>query len=109
MENSTEPAPAEAVLRLLGLARRAGRLNLGSSEVMRALKKADGGLVFLARDAGSDLERKIRRNQGRCRLVHGFFGRDELAAAFGRSKLAVVSVHDPAFVAGIEAHLESPY
>ncbi len=109
MEDQAASATADSVLRLLGLARRAGKLMLGSTAVLRALRKAEGGVVFLARDAGADLRRKIERNRGNCRLAPPIFSQEELATAFGKRKLAVVSVHDRDFVSGIEKHLRSLY
>jgi len=107
MQYFEDVVPKEAVLRLLGLAHRAGKLMLGSTAVMRALRKNSSGVVFLAKDAGADLVRKIGKSRGRCRVEATIFRQEELAAAFGRRKLAVVSVHDPDFVAGIEKHLKS--
>ena len=95
----------QAILRLLGLALRAGKLNLGSGPVLRALQHGQGGVVFLSRDAGDDLRSKIERGLGSARLDAESFGGDELAAAFGRRLLSVVSVCEPAFVAGVIKHL----
>jgi ribosomal protein L7Ae-like RNA K-turn-binding protein len=95
----------QAILRLLGLALRAGKLNLGSGPVLRALHQGQGGVVFLSRDAGTDLRAKIVRALGTARLDAESFGGDELAAAFGRRLLSVVSVCEPAFVAGVVKHL----
>jgi len=94
-----------AVLRLLGLARRAGALHLGSGPVLRALAQEGPGMVFLARNAGADLVRKVERDAASHRVERIFDGR-ELAAAFGRDKLNVVSVHDPGFLKGIMDHLQ---
>jgi hypothetical protein len=99
---------AGAMLRLLGLARRAGRLHLGSGPVLRALGQEGPGIVFLARDAGADLRRRIERARGSSRLDDTTFVVDDLAAAFGRERLATVSVHDRDFVAGLRRYLDEP-
>ena len=96
------------VLRLLGLALKAGRLRLGAGPVLRALEKEGPGIVFLATDAGADLSRKVRRSIGRSQLDATLFSNQELAAAFGRNSLAVVSVHDADFVRGLRDRLEIP-
>lgn len=90
---------------MLGLARRAGALHLGAGPVLRALAREAPGLVFLARDAGADLVRKVERDGANHRVERMFDGR-ELADAFGREKLNVVSVHDPGFLKGIVGHLQ---
>ncbi|HKI83147.1 MAG TPA: hypothetical protein VKA63_02325 [Candidatus Krumholzibacteria bacterium] len=100
-----DPQSRQAILRLLGLALRAGKLNLGSGPVLRALHQGQGGVVFLSRDAGADLRAKIERDLGSARLDAESFGGDELAAAFGRRLLSVVSVCEPAFVAGVMKYL----
>lgn len=94
-----------AILGLLGLARRAGALQLGSGPVLRALDEHDAGVVFLARDAGGDLGRKVRRAAGKQRVDDELFDAGQLAAAFGRQKLSVVSVHEPGFVSGLLGHM----
>lgn len=97
-----------AVLGLLGLAHRAGKLQLGSGPVTRALRDSGPGVVFLARDAGQDLAGKIERGRGRSKIDRDLFASDDLATAFGRDKLSVVSVHEPGFVSGIVRHLSEP-
>ncbi len=96
---------AAAALRLLGLARRAGKLYIGSGSVMRALSRERPGIVFVARDAGKDIVRRVTRSQGESTLDHQTFESGDLASAFGREKLAVVSIHDTQFVAGIRKAL----
>ncbi len=95
----------EAVLALLGLARRAGALKLGAGPVLRALRTEGPGVVLLARDAGEDLAGKIERAKERSLVDRRLFAAADLAAAFGRERLSVVSVHEPGFVAGIRRRL----
>lgn len=95
----------EAALRLLGLARKAGALHLGSGPVLRALGREKPGMVFLARDAGADLRRKIERQRGESMVDTGSFDAKTLADAFGREQLSVISVHDPNFVSGLRKAL----
>jgi ribosomal protein L7Ae-like RNA K-turn-binding protein len=95
-----EPTAKAAVVRLLGLARRAGALRLGATDVSKALRREPPGVVFLAADAGADLVGRVEAAIGRSRLERSFTGR-ELADAFGRERLSVVSVHESGFVRGI--------
>jgi len=92
---------AEAALRLLGLARRAGKLFVGSGPVMRALEHEKVGVVFIASDAGRDVRRKIERSHGESLVNDAAFAGEELAALCSREKVSVVSVHEPDFVKGI--------
>lgn len=106
-QESPEPREEQklAVLRLLGLAHRAGALRLGAGPVIRAMETEPAGVVFLARDAGRNLVRNVRRVQGRSRVDDTLFDGEDLAQAFGRRRLALVSVHESGFVEGIEKHL----
>ena len=97
-----------AVLGLLGLAHRAGALRLGAGPVLRALREEPPGLVFLARDAGSDIAARVERERGPNTVENTLLGTDDLAAAFGRRKLSVVSVHEKDFVSGLNRHLSKP-
>ena len=97
-----------AVLGLLGLARRAGALRMGAGPVLRALRHEGPGVVILAHDAGGDLTGKIERARGTSTVVSTLLGTDELADAFGRERLSVVSIHEPGFVSGLMRHLKEP-
>lgn len=97
-----------AALRLLGLARRAGELQLGARAVLRALAREAPGIVFLARDCGADLRRKMERQRGNSELDTVSFDSQTLAATFGRERLAVISVHDANFVSGLRKALYEP-
>lgn len=94
-----------AVLKLLGLAQRAGALRLGATAVARAMREEAPGIVLLARDAGQDLVGKLQRAPGESRLVTDLLDAAELADRFGRERLSVVSVHKPGFVDGLKRHL----
>lgn len=94
-----------AVLGLLGLARRAGALRMGSGPVLRALQEESPGVVFLARDAGADLVGRVKRACGNSVVDDTLLGTADLADAFGRQRLSVVSVHERGFVSGLQSHL----
>jgi len=96
---------AEAASRLLGLARRAGKLNVGAGPVLRALSREKPGIIFLATDAGEDLRRKIERSCGDSVVESDVFAGEQLAALVSRQKVSVVSVHDVDFVKGLRRAL----
>jgi hypothetical protein len=58
--------------------------------------------VFLARDAGRDVHKRVLRAVGKSRLDAETFDGETLATTLGRGSLSVVSVHEPGFVRGLE-------
>ena len=79
--------------RILGLARRAGALALGSDAVRRALRDGEVRLVILAEDAAAGQVGKIERLAGHGDVPRRTFGtRAELGAAVGGPPLSAVSV-----------------
>ena len=100
-----DAARRQAVIGLLGLARRSGALRLGAGPVLRALRHEAPGVVLLARDAGADLAGKIERARGQSIVDASLLSADDLADAFARERLSVVSVHEPGFVSGLRRHL----
>lgn len=95
-------ADKEGILRLLGLALKAGQLQLGAGPVKRLLAHDPPGIVFLATDAGRTLVRNVRHDAGQWPVVEDLFDSEELSRAFGRRQLAVVAVRDPGFVRGLQ-------
>ena len=89
------------LLKILGLARRAGRLAVGFDAVAQLVERGRRPLVVVAADVGPSQKKKIMR----LKPVRGFWadrvGRDELAAALGSKELAVVALDDPDFLRGL--------
>lgn len=105
MTGGADDALRTAVLGLLGLARRAGALRLGARPVLRALREEGDGIVFLAHDAGQDLADRMELAAKGAQLERALFSAADLADAFGRDRLSVVSVHESGFVRGIRRRL----
>ena len=84
---------ADAALGLLGLARRAGGLVLGSEAVRQSVRSGGVALVLLAEDAAPGQAAKVERL-----LAHGtvpwrrFGTRNELGAALGGPPYSAVGV-----------------
>ncbi len=76
-----------------------------ANAVLRALREEKPGVVFLARDAGDGLAQRVARRLGESTLERTLLSSQELALAFGRERLAVVSVHDRGFVSGLRKQL----
>jgi len=89
------------LLALLGLARRAGKLQVGWSAVEQAVHRNQRPLVILAADMGAGQRTRALRWEPVRGFVVDQVTCDELAASLGRDKLSVVSVCDPGFVDGI--------
>lgn len=89
------------LLALLGLALRAGKLQVGFSAVEQAVRRGKEPLVVLASDMGPSQRNRALRLEPVKGFVTGAVSGTDLATALGRNKLVIVSVSDPGFVAGI--------
>ncbi|MBU0742802.1 ribosomal L7Ae/L30e/S12e/Gadd45 family protein [bacterium] len=89
------------LLKLLGLAHRAGRVACGFDAVAQLVARGRRPLVIVATDASPGQRDKILR----LRPVREFWTdrltRDELAPALGRKELIVVALADPDFLRGL--------
>lgn len=92
---------ADKLCGLLGLARRAGKLAVGSTAVERLVHQNSRTLVVLASDAGSALAGKVAHWDGLAGVLDDVLTGEEMARIFGREKLAIVAVADLGFVRGI--------
>ncbi|MCP4572443.1 MAG: hypothetical protein GY838_08855 [bacterium] len=91
----------QKLMGLLGLARRAGQLAVGTTAVEKLVHRGERPLVILADDAGGALAQRAARWSPVRGLVTGAVTGADLAAAFGRDKLAVVGTASPDFIRGI--------
>ncbi len=86
------------LMHTLGIAKRARCAVVGSDAVMNAIRSGEAKLVFLARDAGANTNKKYH---DKCAFYHvdlyECLSRDELGRALGRAHSAVVAVTDPGF------------
>ena len=91
----------DEVLKLLGLARRAGKLEVGFSAVERMAQRHRDALVMVTRDMGASQRRRVDGWPGvKVRTLPVDSAR--LGEAMGRSKVAVTGLYDAGFRAGIE-------
>lgn len=86
-------------LGLLGLARKAGKLELGEDPVGAACRGRQARLVLLASDAADNTADKAHRlaQTSNARCVRIPFTKEELGAALGRSSCAVLALTDEGF------------
>lgn len=87
----------QAVLNLLGLAMRAGKLVTGEELVIKSVQKKQAKFVFVAKDASENTRKKIN---DKCLFYQvpfdDSFSQTKLSAAIGRSRM-VISVADVGF------------
>ena len=83
---------------LLGLCRRAGRLQPGQALAETAVRSGKAALIVVAEDASANTHKKFRNSAQHYRLPLVIAGpMEELGAALGRDVLAVAAVTDAAF------------
>jgi ribosomal protein L7Ae-like RNA K-turn-binding protein len=106
MCNSHTNENSEKLLRLLGLAARAGKLVYGTPMVCEELKK--GNKVYFVFEANGTSENTHKRIGDRCRfynarLIGLGLNTEEFAHLLGKSgELAVAALTDASFAQGIE-------
>jgi len=97
-----------AVLRLLGLARRAGSLVAGSEAVKGAARSGSLRAVVFARDASTNAVHRIEPSLLRQGVRSSACGdRAALGAALGKGPIAVVGITDAALARTVLDRLEA--
>lgn len=83
-------------LGLLGLARKAGKLEIGEEPVGAACQKRQAKLVLLAADAAENTVRRAQRaaQAADAPCVRTDLSKAELGAGFGRASCAVLALTD---------------
>ena len=89
----------EGVLSLLGLAKKAGRLEVGEEPVGGAARAHDARLILLASDAADNTVRRAKHfaEAGACLCASIPATKDELGRAVGRSSCAMLAITDIGF------------
>jgi ribosomal protein L7Ae-like RNA K-turn-binding protein len=91
-------SPSAELLRLLGLARRAGKVAPGTDAARRAVLEGEARLVLTASDASSVQLKKIRTTLRNRTIPQATLGdRNTLGAAIGLPPLAALAVTDDSF------------
>lgn len=95
------------ILHMIGLALRAGRLEVGEEPVGAACRARDCRVILVARDAADNSFRRVRHfaDAGQCLWLSIPYGKDELGAAVGRSSCAMAAVTDIGFAETIVSKL----
>ena len=99
--------PNDPILHMLGLARKAGRLEIGEEPVGAACRARQAKLVLLACDAASNTFRRAAHfgEAGNVLWLEVPFTKAELGFALGRGPCAMVALTDPGFAAAVAQKL----
>ena len=95
------------ILHMIGLAFRAGRLEVGEEPVGAVCRARDCRLILVARDAADNTFRRVRHfaDAGQCLWISVPYTKDELGSAVGRTSCAMLAVTDIGFAEAIAKKL----
>lgn len=95
------------MLSMLGLAKKAGRVEIGEEPVGAAARAHDARLILLASDAADNTLRRARHfaEAGACLLTQIPATKDELGSAVGRTSCAMLAVTDIGFADAVAKKL----
>ena len=95
------------ILSMLGLAKKAGRVEIGEEPVGAAARAHDARLILLASDAADNTLRRARHfaEAGACLLTQIPATKDELGSAVGRTSCAMLAVTDIGFADAVAKKL----
>ena len=95
------------ILSMLGLAKKAGRLEIGEEPVGAAARARDARLILLASDAADNTLRRARHfaEAGACLLTQIPATKDELGSAVGRTSCAMLAITDIGFADAVAKKL----
>lgn len=95
------------ILNMIGLALRAGRLEVGEEPVGAVCRARDCRLILVASDAADNSYRRVRHfaDAGQCLWVSVPYTKEELGAAVGRTACAMAAVTDVGFAEAIAKKL----
>ena len=100
--------PTQRLLGLLGLARRAGKLAVGTTAVRNMCNRGGKIMIIIARDVSPGQKSKLMRLTPPENIVDDLLDRADMATALGREDLTVVAVQDRDFLKGIRTLLTGP-
>ncbi len=95
------------ILSMLGLAKKAGRLEIGEEPVGAAARARDARLILLASDAADNTLRRAKHfaEAGACLLTQVPATKDELGSAVGRTSCAMLAITDIGFADAVAKKL----
>lgn len=97
----------DPILHLLGLAKKAGRLEIGEEPVGAACRARQARMVLLAQDAASNTRRRTAHfsQAGDVPWLEAPFDKAQLGRILGRASCAMLAVTDAGFAAAVAEKL----
>ncbi|QNL43824.1 50S ribosomal protein L7 [Oscillibacter hominis] len=95
------------LLHLIGLAKKAGRLEAGEEPVGMVCRAQDARLILLASDAAASTARRALHfaQEGKCLSIRLPFSKDQLGRAVGRTSCAIAAMTDIGFASAVAGKL----
>lgn len=95
------------LLHLIGLAKKAGRLEAGEEPVGMVCRAQDARLILLASDAAASTARRALHfaQEGKCLSIRLPFSKDQLGRAVGRTSCAIAAITDIGFASAVAGKL----
>ena len=93
--------PQERILRMLGLARRAGKISYGAEGVISDIKKHKTKLIVFSEDISERTKNEILRNSGEIAVLNLNVSKEALGNAVGTKPTVTLSLNDSNFKKGI--------
>lgn len=84
----------DQALNILGIAKKAGRVETGDEQVSAAARAHSARLIILASDASPHIVRKVRNLPGNSQVVQVPMTKEDLARMLGKSSCAAVAITD---------------
>ena len=96
-----------SILNLVGLAKKAGKLEVGEEPVGAAARAGQAKLIIVAADAAENTRRRASHfaDAGRVKWISTPFSKAELGGVLGRSVCAMAAFTDAGFAASLTAKL----
>lgn len=94
-------------LNILGIAMKAGRVDLGDEQVSSAARAHSARLIILASDAADNTARRIRNLPGNGKVVTVPFTKAELGTVLGKTSCAAASISDARLAKALLEKLEA--
>ena len=100
--------PHDPILHLLGLAKKAGRLEIGEEPVGAACRARQARLVLVAGDAAPNTRRRCAHfgEAGNVLWLEVPFSKAELGACFSRTSCALLALTDAGFAADTDPYIK---
>ena len=87
------------ILKLLGFARRAGKMKIGKTAALKAIERGESRLVLVASDVSGKIIRELKK-ETYSRLES--IDKERLGQVLGRKEVGILVITDPAFAKSIK-------